>query len=246
MKVMTLNLAHGRGQRWHQWLLKRAAIEANLDRVSAVLRRESPDVVALQEADGPSYWSGDFDHVAYLAEAAGYPYLVRGEHVQRRRLVYGTALLSKIPVHDALSVTFTRSITASTKGFVVARLALPGRHKLSVDVAAVHLDCLRARVRRRQVSQIVESLATRGVPLVVMGDFNCGWHGRASPLRRLAEGLGLSAYCATSRRPWTFPRLRRRIDWILISPALEFAHCANLPDRVSDHRAVQAKLVLAK
>ena len=143
MKVMTLNLAHGRGPLWHQWLLKRAAIEANLDRVMGALRREAPDVVALQEADGPSSWSGDFDHVAYVAKAAGYPYLVRGDHVQRRRLVYGTALLSKLPVRDALSVTFTRSITAPTKGFVVARVAFPGRPKLLVDVAAVHLDWLR-------------------------------------------------------------------------------------------------------
>ena len=127
LKVMTLDLAHGRGRRWHQWLLNRRAIEANLQRVAALLRREHPDVVALQEADGPSSWSGDFDHIEHLAAEGGYSYLVRGEHVRRRRLVYGTALLSRHPVFEAVSVTFARSLPTPNEGFVVGRVAFPGR-----------------------------------------------------------------------------------------------------------------------
>ena len=76
LKVVTLNLAHGRKDAWHQALLRRAAIQANLDEVVRILRQEQPDVVALQEADGPSLWSGRFDHVAYLSEKAGIPYFV--------------------------------------------------------------------------------------------------------------------------------------------------------------------------
>lgn len=246
LKVMTLNLAHGRGRRWHQWLLDRRAIEANLQRVAALLRREHPDVVALQEADGPSAWSGDFDHIEHLAAAAGYPYLVRGEHVRRRRIVYGTALLSRHPVLEAVSVTFARSLPTPNKGFVVGRVAFPGRPKMLVDVSAVHLDFLRAATRLKQIAQIVTSLRDRGVPQIVAGDFNTGWHGRISSVRRLAEELGLAAYDAAARRPYTFPRLRRRLDWILAAPELQFASCDVLLDRVSDHRAVVARLVAAR
>lgn len=245
MKVMALNLAHGRGQRLHQWLLKRRTIEANLARVADVLRREAPDVVGLQEADGPSAWSGNFDHVAALAEMAGYAYLVRGEHVQRRRLVYGTALLARRPVHHALSITFSRSLPTPSKGFVVGRVALPHRPHQPVDVTAVHLDFLRAAVRRRQIDQIVASLRPRHAMHVVLGDFNCGWRGPQSCLRRLAESLDLTVFEPQSRRLWTYPRLRRRLDWIFISRGLRFASYRVLPDRLSDHRAVVAEIVPA-
>ena len=246
MKVLTLNLAHGRGQRWHQWLLNRPAIEANLARIAAMLRRESPDVVGLQEADGPSAWSGNFDHIVELAERAGYPYIVRGEHVQRRRVVYGTSLISRIPVHDAVSVTFSRSIPTPTKGFVLARIAMPGKPKLLVDVTAVHLDFLRPAIRRRQVAQIVACLRERNVPQIVLGDFNCSWRGRGSCLPRLAGELELAAHEPLSRRSWTYPRLHRRLDWIFISRSLTFDAYRVLSDRLSDHRAVLAEVVVAR
>ena len=76
MKFVTLNLAHGRKDAWHQALLRRATIQANLNEVARILRQEEPDVVALQEADAPSLWSGRFDHIAYLSEKAGISYFV--------------------------------------------------------------------------------------------------------------------------------------------------------------------------
>ena len=70
--VMTLNAAHGRADGIHQALLEKQSVEENLDKIGRVLKERSPDVVTLQEADGPSIWSGQFDHVAYLAKAGGY------------------------------------------------------------------------------------------------------------------------------------------------------------------------------
>lgn len=42
-----------------------------------VITRENPHVVALQEADGPSFWSGKFNHVDYLARTGGYSYYLQ-------------------------------------------------------------------------------------------------------------------------------------------------------------------------
>jgi endonuclease/exonuclease/phosphatase family metal-dependent hydrolase len=97
LKVVTLNLAHGRKDAWHQALLRRATIQANLDEVVRILRQEQPDVVALQEADAPSLWSGRFHHIAYLSEETGIPYFLLGSHVRRMKLAYGTALISRHP-----------------------------------------------------------------------------------------------------------------------------------------------------
>src|SRR3954463_16388019 len=99
--VLSLNVAHGRGMGWHQALLKRKTIQANLDAVAGMLLREAPAVVALQEADGQSIWSGRFNHVSYLSEVSKLPHSVRGEHVRHPELSYGTALLSNVPLHNA-------------------------------------------------------------------------------------------------------------------------------------------------
>ncbi|MGH7338345.1 MAG: endonuclease/exonuclease/phosphatase family protein, partial [Myxococcota bacterium] len=61
LRLLTLNVAHARRQARHQALLAEPALRRNLQAIAQVLRREAADVVALQEADGPSAWSGGFD-----------------------------------------------------------------------------------------------------------------------------------------------------------------------------------------
>ena len=63
LRVMTLNMAHGRGDSFHQLLQTTDTTMGNLDAIALMLNREQPDVIALQEADGPSFWSGNFNHI---------------------------------------------------------------------------------------------------------------------------------------------------------------------------------------
>jgi endonuclease/exonuclease/phosphatase family metal-dependent hydrolase len=42
----------------------------------------------------------------------------------------------------------------------------------------------------------------------------------------------------------TFPGLRKRLDWILVSEELEFKSSEVLPDEVSDHLGVKAEIGL--
>ncbi len=242
LKVMTLNLAHGRGEGFHQALEKKATIEAHLNDVAAVLRRERPDVAAFQEADGPSIWSGKFNHVEHLARAGGLAYQVRGENVHAMKLSYGTALASRLPLGDVKNVTFAPSPPTPSKGFTIARVAWPGRPDFQLDVVSVHLDFSRESVRKRQVQEVVEQLRKRQGPLVVMGDFNSDWfHADSSP-RNLAEQLKLQAFEPESSALATFPATKKRLDWILVSKRLAFAEYKTLPDPVSDHRGVVAVL----
>ena len=113
------------------------------------------------------------------------------------------------------------------------------------DVVSVHLDFLRAGVRARQVARMVEVLAPRGRPLVVMGDFNAEWHDESSAVQRLADSLGLVAH-APEVRAHTFPAFRARLDWILVSPQLAFERHEVLSDVVSDHLPVIADLSLRR
>src|SRR5262249_24095113 len=66
LRVMTLNLAHGRGLAPLQSrVLPARFFTDNLDVIAALIRRERPDLVALQEAELGSKWAGDFNHVRY-------------------------------------------------------------------------------------------------------------------------------------------------------------------------------------
>ena len=246
MRVMTLNLAHGRKTRAHQALLWRRTLERNLSEIAELLRREAPDVVALQEADAPSLWSGRFDHVRHLAILAGYPHRLSGEHFciwrRGRRICYGCSLLSRVPLAEAVSHKFRRTLSIP-KWFVSAALRHPGQRSPATRVVSVHLDFARRRVRRKQVEALAAELAGDG-PLIVMGDFNCQWLGREETLRQLAAGLGLHPFEPESDELPTFPsrRPRRRLDWILVSRHFEFGGYRALPERVSDHLAVVADL----
>jgi endonuclease/exonuclease/phosphatase family metal-dependent hydrolase len=230
LRVMTLNVAHGRGTALHQTRLQRGEVEANLEAIARVLRRERPDVLALQEADGASFWSGGFDHVARLSEVAGYPHRFRGRHVDAPKLSYGTALLATRPLEHPVSHRFARSLPTPLKGFVVATVG-------DLDVVSVHLDFLREGVRRRQVAELVEAWRVRDRPLILLGDFNVEW---GATLRHLTDALGLHAFAPEATDLGTFQD--RRLDWILISHGLEFVRYAVVADVLSDHQAVVAEV----
>lgn len=246
LRVMTLNIAHGRKDRFHQLLQFRSTIQGHLDLIADLIRREDPDIVALQEADGPCWWSGKFDHVEYIAKQSGMPYCFRGSHNTFFWLDYGTAILSKFPLFDNESISFPTSWPTPPKGFVVSRIEWNG---VEVDVVSLHLDFLRASVQMQQIDMIAEKMKQRKRPMIVMGDFNCDWDGTDSPLRILCQQLGLKAF-----RPKETEGLESygvltkqfRLDWILISSQEEdFQVYTVVLDVVSDHRAVLSELQLS-
>lgn len=245
LTVMTVNIAHGRGTSLHQALLAANTVRSNLDAIAELLAGQRPEVVALQEADGPSLWSGGFNHVDYLAQASGLSHQFRGEHVKGWKTSYGTALLSQGPLHDCGSVTFAPSPPTLSKGYVVCHVRWPNNPGVDVTVVSVHLDFSRSSVRDAQVDNMIDKLSDQDGPLIIMGDFNCSWtKNEKSALRTLAEGLEVRAYEPAAENMGTFPRSGRRLDWILISAEMEFVDYETMPDLISDHRAVIATLKL--
>jgi endonuclease/exonuclease/phosphatase family metal-dependent hydrolase len=245
LRVVTLNLAHGRGLSSHQSLLRRTTIADNLARVAAVLTREQPAVVGLQEADGPSLWSGHFDHIRAIAEAAGLSASFRGRHMHGLgplRLDYGTALLSRTPLTSPQSQTFRKAVW-DTKGFVMATLRPAALVGEAVVAVSVHLDFASIEVRARQVADLVAALSPVRRPLLLMGDFNCE-QSESSCVPALTAALGLSV-AAPRASDATFPcaEPKRRIDWILVSPDFAVQAQRVLDDPLSDHCAVVADLV---
>jgi len=244
LRVMTLNVAHGRGESFHQLLQKTAVTVKNLDMISALLRREQPDVVALQEIDGASYWNGNFRHIDYLARQAEFSRAVDGFNVNGMGLAYGTALLSVLDLSQPSVVTFDPERSLTPKGFVVATVDWPGSPDVKVDVVSLHLDFSSADLRRQQAQELIEVLRERRQPLVIMGDFNAEWEAGHSVVWYIADRLGLAAYRPATTGQQTFAYSDKRLDWILISDDLDFRDYRVMADTVSDHRGVVAELVL--
>jgi endonuclease/exonuclease/phosphatase family metal-dependent hydrolase len=237
---MTLNLAHGRGTGFHQALQGEARARANLAEIETLVRRELPHVIALQEADQPSGWSGAFDHVDFIAQSAGFDWGVHTAHAEGMGQSYGTAVLSRLPVEEHGAYTFQPALASLPKGFTLATVRWP-EAGLDIDVVSLHLEPLRKTVRQRQARELVAALADRERPLIVMGDFNTEWDAEDGVLQTIAGGLGLNAYVPEAGLV-TYPRLGRRLDWILVSCDFTFGGFRVLEDEVSDHRAVVADI----
>ncbi|MCB9643154.1 MAG: endonuclease/exonuclease/phosphatase family protein [Myxococcales bacterium] len=238
LRILTLNLAHGRKRSLHQYLLRKKTFMKNLQDVATVVRREQPDIAAFQEADAPSNWSGKFHHVDYLAEQAGYPYSVLGEHVKKMGLRYGTGFISRTPLANNISHIFKPSFPMPGKGFVIVTLTWPEIPSLKVDLISLHLDPLRNSMQRSQLQEIVEIVRTRKNPVIIMGDFNNEWFKESSPLRSFVRVLNLEAYQPFNPYLFTFPRFKKRFDWVFVPKGFRFVSYRVFKDALSDHYGI--------
>lgn len=165
LRVMTLNLAHGRKDGINQLFLGEQTIRQNLSTVAETISQSGADIVALQEADGPSRWSGGFDHVAELAHQAGFPVYQRASHAQGWLFDYGNAILSRSGFHETIEHAFEPTPPTLTKRFLLAQVLWRPRRGtnpvVSVDIISVHLDFSRESVRQQQIAEISQVLKNR-------------------------------------------------------------------------------------
>ena len=193
--------------------------------------------MALQEADVEAWWSGNVPQSSYLATLLSMSHVVEGEHSHRKRLNYGTSLISQVEMVEINSQSTPSTFPLPSKGFVIAKVEVEDQ---SYVVVSIHLDPIRASIRDTQIDTLVEELSTFDVPRIVMGDFNIQW------------GAELDAYCSKLEvRPYdplnnhvTFPKLNRRLDWILVSEELDFVEYQTHDVALSDHKLLSATLVV--
>jgi len=243
IRVATLNLAHGRKDSINQLFVWENTFKENLDDIVDVLSLYKPHVVALQEADVVSRWSGSFDHVAYLAAAAEYPWRSHVSNAEGWLYSYGTALLSVRPIIETIKHTFEPSPPTLDKGFVLAQIEWPSddiNKSRKIDIISVHLDFSRQSVRDEQIGEMLEILSARTNPTIILGDFNSEWLAETSVIKELAEKSRFITYKPEAANCNSYKD--KRLDWILISKDMEFTSYQVLPDTLSDHAMVIADI----
>lgn len=248
LKVLSLNLAHGRKDGFNQIFISNKTIVNNLNEVANVLKKSDADIIALQEADGPSRWSGNFNHVSQLAKLADYPWFCRSGHARSWLFDYGTALLSRGYFVETTGHSFEPTPPTTTKGFILGQILWQPHENsqttILIDIISVHLDFSRSKVRQQQISEMAQVLANRNNPVILLGDFNSDWLAEDSVVVEMARRAGLHSYKPEADNLGTYKSGKRRFDWILISKELEFKNHTVLPDVLSDHNAVMAELEL--
>ena len=243
LRVLSLNMAHGRKDSFNQIFVSEDKILQNLSDIAEFLKRENADIVTLQEADSPSWWSGNFDHVELLARAAGYEWYTHANHVENSFGTYGTAILSRHPIKRGYQVDFNPTPPTTRKGFALAEIEWnsgTGETQI-IDVVSVHLDFSRRSKRVEQIKDMKAVLGQRDNPLVILGDFNSTWAEGEQEIQSLANVKKLKTHRPQAHYLYTYAE--ERFDWILISNEFEFCQYYTAADILSDHLAVVSEII---
>lgn len=244
LRILTFNIAHGRGLTPIQGLTLGRKLRANLRKIARLIDTLQPDVVALQEIDQHSRWAGNFDHLDYLKAHTGFEHSVFGINNRREGLInlnYGNAILSRHPIMDSENIVFGAS-TVGEKGFLFAELDIHGRR---VPMVNLHLN-FRSRFHRfNQVEKVMgyvtEKHASRSLdwhmPPIVCGDMNNPSH-RPDATAELMRYFSLHGdYSFQPQNGLTFPSPmpRRGLDFVFLPPGCEEVSCEVVKSTLSDH-----------
>ena len=135
-----------------------------------------------------------------------------------------------VKVNDENYIQYDKSLnTSSIDKDAINKKRNPIKHKKDRVEVDLHIE------------ELVDDLSKLPTPLIIMGDFNADWSSDDSPVRQLANAIGLRAFRPTTQEFSTYKDIKR-LDWILISDELKFIDYAVLPNIVSDHLAVVAKI----
>ncbi|MEM1221971.1 MAG: endonuclease/exonuclease/phosphatase family protein [Verrucomicrobiota bacterium] len=252
LRLLTLNIAHGRGLSAYQGFHSARAIERNLRRIADLLKETQPQIVALQEVDEDSHWNKGIHLLDFLRKDADFKHSHLGVHNRREGrlpLAYGNGLLSQFEIEHAEHEAFGDAVLGE-KGFLYTELCLPTGH---LPVVNLHLDFRSRRRRIEQVERLIRYLEARHqakgeetyLSPIVCGDFNSRSGKPNDAVRHFFEYL--QGYCAYQLLPTagrTFPSLlpTHGLDFVFVPPTCEVVHCEVLKSYVSDHRPVLVDL----
>jgi endonuclease/exonuclease/phosphatase family metal-dependent hydrolase len=254
LRLLTFNIAHARGLALHQGLRSVAKLRANLLKIARLIQRLEVDIVALQEIDENSRWSGSFDHLAFLSEHTGLAHAAFGINNRRAgrfHLNYGNGILSRFPIVHVETVPFGPG-KIGEKGFVFAEIDLGKRKRLPVFNVHMHHRSRPQRLKQviRLMAYLDEQRAHRaahwGSPPIVCGDFNnpSHWPDATATLLGYFEQSNNYILLPKTGRTFPSPLPARALDYVFLpaecrEPRAEIVRCM-----LSDHRPVLVQFQL--
>ena len=247
VRIVTYNIAHGRGLAPIQGMTSRRRIRATLLKIAGLLADLKPDLVALQEIDENSRWAGNFNHLEFLREFGGFEHAAFGINNRRTGLLnlsYGNAFLSRHPITEWENIAFG-SRKLGEKGFLYAEIDLLGRR---IPVANMHLHYGSRLLRERQLDRFLAYLHNKqrdrhhhwAMSPVVCGDFNNTQHASDATASLLSHLHDYGDYSLHPREGCTFPSPlpTRTLDFVFLPPGARHVQSQIPRTFFSDHLPV--------
>jgi endonuclease/exonuclease/phosphatase family metal-dependent hydrolase len=190
----------------------------------------SADVLAVQEVDRFARRTGFRDELRVISRATGLE-AVFGEAARRRWRSYGNALLARGAIGDVEVIKLPRPSDGEQRVAIVAQVAVNG---VDMAVGATHLSFRRGE-GAPQLAVLLDALAERDGPRVLLGDLNLG--------PAVVEPALLTAGYQVAPTGPTFPAgaPRTRIDFVAVS-GLEVVSASTPAPGMSDHLPVVAEV----
>jgi endonuclease/exonuclease/phosphatase family metal-dependent hydrolase len=204
------------------------------ERIAAMVRAWSPDVVCFQEVHQRLPWSTWVDQPGLLARLLGMPVIFQ-RNLNLGFGGYGLAIASVFPL-DEVQRRFLPG-TGERRGALGVTASTPDG---PVRVWCTHWG-LTGNERVQQAAQVAAWVNGGTSPVVVCGD--CNERADAPAVRRLLEDtdlLDVGAMTGTPTYPADAPTAR--IDYVFCSPGLRSQSCVVPDTQVSDHRPVVCSL----
>jgi endonuclease/exonuclease/phosphatase family metal-dependent hydrolase len=253
LRLVTFNIAHGRGLTPIQGLTSQRKLRVNLRGIATLLSRLKPDVVAMQEIDENSRWAGNFDHLDYLRVHAKFPHAVFGINNRRTGLInlcYGNALLCRYPLLGTETVVFGQR-RLGEKGFLFAEISVSGRR---IPFVNLHLHAASRAQRMRQLDLLIGWLREKqrreavnwSMPPIICGDFNNSHTRDDATAAMLSHLSDYGEYVMYPQTGGTFPSPmpRRRLDFVFLPRQCREVQCRILRTLLSDHCPVLAEFTI--
>jgi endonuclease/exonuclease/phosphatase family metal-dependent hydrolase len=206
LKIMTYNIHHGAPPGG-------ATDDIHLEQIAAVINKQQPDLVALQEIDVHNKRSGrNLDEAEELGKLTGMSFFF-SKSIDYEGGEYGEAVLSRFPILAKKSYPLPMpdpSGEARSVAVVTVEIS-PG---IKINFASTHLDL--ASNREAQVKALNGLSKNSAYPLIIGGDFNAT--PSSAEITTLREEFQLA--CA-SGCPLTAPsdKPAKTIDYIVLNPA---------------------------
>lgn len=245
LRLLTLNIAHGRGLLPYQGIQTRVMIERQLGRIAELLKRENADIVCLQEVDASSHWNRNIDLLDFIQKEAGFPHAYLGVHNRRmgdKPLAYGNGILSRFPFLETQTHSFGER-DLGEKGFLYTEVEIGGH---CIPLVNLHFDYRSRRRRIEQVNRVIhvihEALTSHTIAPIICGDFN------SVRTRKKDAVEALFGYILSHRRYARYPEIGntfpapspvRCLDFIFVPRPLRVNGCTIIRSMVSDHRPVR-------
>ncbi len=225
LRVATFNIKHGSDRNGN----------IDLRRMSAACSSLLADVLAIQEVDRFARRTRYRDEMRVIAKATGLQ-AVFGEAARRRWRAYGNVLLARGPITDVEVLKLPRPNEGEQRVAILAQVSVNGQR---LSVGATHLS-FRAGEGEAQLRVVLDALARRDGPRLLLGDLNLGPD-------VVEPALAAAGYAVVPTGP-TFPTgaPRVRIDYVAAA-GLEVVEGTGeaIAFGASDHLAVAASLAQA-